>query len=237
MLILPVGGCGRGVMAFDLRDGKTVWKSQDFYNSFSSPIIINVDGQDQLVVFMQNLVAGLEPNTGELLWQHPHRSEFHINVSTPVWGEDNLLFISSAYDAGSRVLHLSQKDGKTSVREKWFNRKMQIHHGTAVRIDDMIFGSSGDFGPAFLKAVNAKTGKITIQQRGFAKANFVAVGRQLILLDEDGALAIAIAKPDRFEILAKAQVFSTRSWTVPTLVGTTLYARDRQEIVALDLSP
>ena len=91
---------------------------------------------------------------------------------TPLWGEDNLLFISSAYDSGSRVLHLSQKDGKTSVREKWFNRKMQIHHGTAVRIDDMIFGSSGDFGPAFLKAVNVKTGKITIQQARICQSEF-----------------------------------------------------------------
>jgi len=36
-------------------------------------------------------------------------------------------------------------------------------------------------------------------------------------------------------ILSQAKVFDTRSWTVPTLVGTTLYARDREKIVALDV--
>ena len=37
------------------------------------------------------------------------------------------------------------------------------------------------------------------------------------------------------EVLATAPIFATTSWTVPTLVGTTLYARDREKIVALDL--
>ena len=36
-------------------------------------------------------------------------------------------------------------------------------------------------------------------------------------------------------VLSQAKLFDTMSWTVPTLVGTTLYARDREKIVALDL--
>ncbi|MCH8289951.1 PQQ-like beta-propeller repeat protein [Candidatus Poribacteria bacterium] len=238
MLILPVGGKrGHGVMAFDLRDGHVIWKSQNFGSTFSSPIIINVDGQDQLVIFEGKLVAGFDPETGKLLWKHPHRTKYDINASTPVWGEGNLLFISSAYDAGSRVLHLAQNNGKTSVKEMWFSRKMKIQHGTAVRIGDTIYGSSGDSGPAFLMGANAETGEMTAKQRGFAKANVLAVGNKLIVLDEDGELAIVTATPDGFDIHAKAQVLTTRAWTVPTLVGTTLYLRDRKEIVALDLSP
>ena len=36
-------------------------------------------------------------------------------------------------------------------------------------------------------------------------------------------------------MLSQFKLFDTVSWTVPTLVGTTLYARDREKIVALDL--
>jgi hypothetical protein len=36
-------------------------------------------------------------------------------------------------------------------------------------------------------------------------------------------------------VLSRFKLFDTVSWTVPTLVGTTLYARDREKIVALDL--
>ena len=41
-----------------------------------------------------------------LLWQHQHETDFGLNTMTPVWGDDNLLFISSGYNGGSRVLKL-----------------------------------------------------------------------------------------------------------------------------------
>ena len=71
--------------------------------------------------------------------------------------------------------------------------------------------------------------------RGFAKANLVRGGDYLVVLDEDGVLALL--EPGRGEptVLARAQVFRSRSWTVPSLVDDVLYARDREEIVALDL--
>ena len=54
-------------------------------------------------------------------------------------------------------------------------------------------------------------------------------------MTEDGELALARVTPEGLTVLAQTQLFDTRSWTVPTLVSTTLYARDREEIVALDL--
>ena len=55
-------------------------------------------------------------------------------------------------------------------------------------------------------------------------------------MDEDGDLALAKLAPEGVTILSEAKkVFDTMSWTVPTLVGTTLYARDREKIVALNL--
>src|SRR5918999_2212967 len=84
-VIMQVGGAGNSIMAFRQRDGAVAWKRHDFRNSPSSPLVINVDGQDQLVAFMYDEVVGVEPQTGELLWSHPHKTEFGLNVSTPVW--------------------------------------------------------------------------------------------------------------------------------------------------------
>ena len=236
LLIVLAGGKDHGVMAFNLKDGQLVWRGQDFINSYSSPIIINVDGQDQLIVFVEGKVASLDPNTGDLLWQHAHNTQYQIHASTPIWGKDNILFISSAYDAGSRALHLSLQNGKTVVKELWYNEKVRVQHGSAVRIGETIYASSGH-GPAFLTAVTVKTGEITAQQRGFGKANLMMAGHQMIILDEAGQLAIVNANPNSFEVLAQAQVLTSRSWTVPTLSGTKLYLRDMKEILALDLSP
>ena len=114
---------------------------------------------------------------------------------------------------------------------------MKIQHGTAIRIGKMVYGSSDHSGPTFLMGANVETGEMTAKQRGFAKANVVAVGNDLIVLDEDGTLGLVTPGTDGFEVHAQAQILSSRSWTVPTLVGTTLYVRNQKEIMALSLEP
>lgn len=235
-IILTLGGQGQTLIAFNQKDGTVAWKNQTLDMSPSSPIIVNVDGQDQLIAFLGKVVAGLDPNNGNLIWTHPHVTEWGLNISVPVWGKDNLLFISSAYSGGSRVLKLTQKDGKMNVAEVWASRRMRLHHGTAIRIGDYVYGSSGDFGPAFFAAVNVKTGEIAYQDRSFPKSNLVLAGERLIILDEDGNLALATASPTELKVISKVSVLKNLAWTVPTLVGTKLYLRDRRTITALDLS-
>lgn len=235
-VILTLGGPGQTLIAFNQKDGTVAWKNQSLDMSPASPIIVNVDGQDQLIMFLGKVVAGIDPNNGNLLWSHPHVTEWGLNISNPVWGSDNLLFISSAYSGGSRVLKLTQKDGKTTAEELWFHRRMRLHHGTAIRIGDFVYGSSGDFGPAFLAAVNVKTGEIAYQDRSFPKSNLLLAEGKLIILDEDGNLALATATPTELKVISKVSVMRNLAWTVPTLVGTKLYLRDRHTIMALDLS-
>jgi outer membrane protein assembly factor BamB len=234
-IILTLGGQGQTLIAFNPADGSVVWKNQSLDMSPSSPIIINVDGQDQLVAFMGKQIAGVNPDNGELLWSHPHVTDWGLNISTPVWGNDNLLFLSSAYSGGSRVLKLAQAGGKTTVTELWFNNRLRIHHGTAIRIGDYVYGSSGDFGPAFFAAINVKTGDIAFQDRSFPKINSLYVDGKLIILDEDGNLALATVSPAGLKVISKVSLMKNLAWTAPTLVGTKLYVRDRQAIAALDL--
>jgi outer membrane protein assembly factor BamB len=234
-IILTLGGTGQTLAAFNQKDGSVAWKNQTLDLSPSSPVLINVDGQDQLIMFLGKVVAGLDPNNGNLLWSHPHVTEWGLNITMPVWGKDNLLFISSAYSGGSRVLKLTQKAGKTTVEELWYQNKMRVHHGTAIRVGDYVYGSSGDFGPAFFAAINVKTGEILYQDRSFPKTNFLLADGKFIMLDEDGNLALANATPQGLSVISKASIMKNLAWTVPTLAGTKLYLRDRRTIAALDL--
>lgn len=235
-IILPVGGRGQAVAAFDPADGSVIWRGGDLDNAHASPILIEVDGQDQLIAFMVDFVAGFDPSTGQLLWRHPHRTNYGLNIATPVWGEDNVLFVSSAYGAGSRALRLSLQNGATRVEEEWFTNRMRLHFGNAIRIGDTVFGANGDFGPSFVTAVNMADGDVLWRDRSFAKASFLRADGKLIVLDEDGVLGLTRVTPTGMEVLSRADVFRSRSWTVPTLAGTVLYARDLREIAAFDLS-
>lgn len=234
-LIVPAGGAGQSLMAFDLQTGALAWKAGDYAIAPASPILITVDGQDQLVVFGGDEIVGVDPAGGAVLWRHPHRTQYGLNISTPVWGPGNLLFVSAAYDSGARLLKLSQAGGKTAVQEQWFQNRMRTHIGTVIRLGDFAVGSSGDFGPCPTVGIDLKSGKILWQNREFSRSTFLYADNKLIVLDEDGNLGLATASPTGLSVLAKAPVLSNKSWTPPTLVGTKLYVRDRKNIVAFDL--
>ena len=236
-IIVTMGGPNQAVAAFDQASGKLLWKNGYFVWAPASPTLIDVDKQPQLVVFGGDVVTGMDPANGRELWRHPHKTDWGLNISTPVWVADqHLLLVSSAYGVGTRGLELRQSAGKTTVTEKWHSQRMRIHIGTIIRLGEHAYASSGDFGPAFISAFDLKSGAIAWQDRSFARAQLLYADGKVIVLDEDGVLGLATVSPQGLKVLAKASVLQHLAWTPPTLVGTTLYVRDRQTISAFDLS-
>lgn len=235
-VILPLGGSGHGVVALDQETGAIAWRSADFDLAPGSPILINVDGQDQLVVLGQQELVGLNPRDGRRLWNHPHENELGLNISMPVWGPDNLLFLSSAYDSGSRLVRLRQIDGHTNAEEMWFNNRIRLHFGNALRIDNVVLGSTGDFGPAFMAGLDIETGRELWRERSFARAHMLYADNKLVIVDEDGEVAVASLTADGLHVHARRKILTENAWTPPTLADSILYIRDRKNILALDLS-
>jgi outer membrane protein assembly factor BamB len=238
LVIVPVGGPGKSIMAFRQADGSVAWGKLDFGNVYSSPVLINVSGLEQLAVLMDGAMLAVNPHNGDEQWEVPFKALYAIAVATPLYGpEDNLLFISSEYDGGAKVIELQRQGLQTKATELWSNNRLRLHHGNAIRVGEAIYFSSGGKGSqAILSAVEARSGKILWQERSIGKATFVRADGKLITLDQDGTLMIAYPSPQGFKIAAKAPLLSSLSWTPPVLVGSRLYLRDRREIMAVDLS-
>ncbi len=237
MVIAAVGAPDHGVMAFRQDDGRVVWSAGNYSDiAPASPLIITLEGEEQLIVTSGDGTHAYDPNTGKPIWEYLFPTRAGVNISTPVWcPEDRLLFVSCAYDGGSRVIQLARAGGRTEAKELWFSNKMRVHFGNVLRIGDFFFASSGDFGPSFLTAINARTGQIAWQDRSFAKVSFVSADGKVILLDEDGNLGLVTMSVEGLKILARAPAATATSWTVPTLIGKTLYIRDRVNVLALDV--
>lgn len=232
-VIVPVGGPGRALMAFRQSDGGVLWSRGDLDNSYSSPLLIRTDGRDQVVSFMARDVMGADATSGEVLWTIAHRTMYDINAATPVWCEDaSVLVVSSGYDGGARGIHVAK-----SARELWHHKRLRVHHTNMVCTGGVVYGSSGDFGPAPLTAVEVKTGKVLWQDRAFAKASFVLAGQTVFVVDDDGTVAMAAISPQRLQVLGEAQLLRANAWTVPVLSGSLLFVRDRHKLVALQLGP
>ncbi|HUP24114.1 MAG TPA: PQQ-binding-like beta-propeller repeat protein [Thermoanaerobaculia bacterium] len=238
-LIVPLGGESRAVAAFARASGELVWRSADFANSYSSPTLIQLGGRPLLLLFGSDGLLGLDPDNGRVLWTQEHPTMYGLNISMPVFvpaaDGSGVLFLSSAYDGGSRALRIRRQEDTITAEELWANKQMRLHIGNAIVQNGTVYASSGDFGAVPLAAASLSTGEILWRDRAFARAGLVLAGDKLLVLDEDGVLGLATASPAGLTVHAKVDLFQTRVWTPPTLVGRTVLARDQEDIVALEL--
>lgn len=229
-LILPVGGAGFGLAAFALADGKLLWHQQDLEEVYASPLLIDVEGEAQVAVLAAGQLVGLSPETGRLLWREPIEGDQPI--ATPVWCADKLLCVTAG-PGGSVGLRFSKADGETRVARAWKNDSLHINQTTVVRAGDYFYGSTGD--PCCVIAIRAETGEVAWQEQGLSLANVVAADGKLVLLDYEGVLGLATARPGAWKVSSKVSMLEREAFTAPTLAGTSLYLRDQKRILALDL--
>ena len=234
-LIVPVGGNGQALVAFRQSDGEVIWKSGSTKNAYSSPVLIEVGGQPQIVAFMSDGVHGLDAASGESLWQHPHTTDYDVNATMPVWGEDNLLFLGSAYNSGSRMLRLSRSGDKTTVEEVWKNRKLNVHHGDVIRVGNTLYMPVGMMGVTMIVAVDTSDGKIKWRER-VSKATFVRSGERSLVLGEDGSLILARMNRSGFAELSRMdELLKPKAWAAPAVDGGQVLLRDRERLLVLAL--
>lgn len=232
MVVFLVGGDRHAAVGYDLADGSLRWTSEPSPIGYSSPIIIEVGGEDQLVFMTPDEVVGIGLQDGAFKWRRHHENQYRINCSSPWWGDDDLLFVSSQGDAGSRTLRLRRVEGKTVVEEIAANRAVKIFHNTALRVGDYVYGTTG----TRLLAHNIRSGEIAWVEDGYPEANLLMIGgERVIWLDENGRLGMGTISPRGFSPQAEHPVLEKPAWTPPTLAGSRLYLRDTRRIVALEL--
>ena len=125
---------------------------------------------------MDGAVLAVNPHNGDLQWQVPFKADYSIAVATPLWGPGNLLFVSSEYNGGAKVIELQRNGEQTKATELWSSNRLRLHHGNAMRIGDTIYFTSGGKGSqAILTAVeSARQGPLAGAQH---REGDVRVGR------------------------------------------------------------
>jgi len=231
-IVVLVGGKKHAALGFDPEDGSVVWRAAPLDISYGTPLVIDVEGQHQLVFMTPTEVVGVALDSGSVAWRHPHENQYQTNCAGPWWGEDDLLFVSSQGEAGSRTLKLTRRDGKTTVEEIARDKEMKVFHNSLVRVGDWVYAGSHDA----IAAHNIRKGTTAWKEEGFTEANVLLADGKAILLDEEGRLALATLTPEALVVHSSVQLLDKPAWTPPTLVGTHLYLRDKHRLLALDLA-
>jgi outer membrane protein assembly factor BamB len=227
----PGGKSGESLVAFDKRTGEVVWKNLDDPAGYSSPIAMTVEGVPQVIFFTGAGLVSVDPKTGGLHWRYPWETQFGCNIATPI-AAGNYLFISSNYGKGCAVLEVSKDGGgKLQARRVYEGTQMSNHFSSSVRYQDHVYG----FNDGVLTCLDFRTGETVWREKGFKKGSLLIADGHLIVLGENGKLAVARATPDGFQAKSSFQVSRKKCWTAPVLAGGRLYVRDETHVICLDL--
>jgi outer membrane protein assembly factor BamB len=227
VFVHPGGQKGNSVAALNKKTGAVVWKALDDKVGYSTPILIEADGGAQLVYFTAQGLVAVTPKEGRLLWRFPWQTDFDLNVATPIYS-DGQVFISSNYGRGAALVRLKPGGEPEQVYK---SLAMQNHFTTSVLFEGNLYGFSNDR----LRCVEFATGRMKWDQRGLGRGSLLIADRQLVILGEQGELVLADASPEAYSERARWKALSGHCWNVPVLANGTLYARNEEMLVAIDL--
>jgi outer membrane protein assembly factor BamB len=228
--VLNGGAGGRALAAFDAATGRTLWTSQDDRTSYSSPVRWDVNGVPQALFLAGSTLFSVEPASGRLLWKYPWPTYDFVNVATPLVVAPDRVFISSGYDQGAALLRVKRGPaGSLEVEQVWRNREMKNHFNNSVLHAGVLYG----FDNAILKAVDLETGVTLWRERGFGKGSVIGLGDHLVMLGEEGELALVEPSREGLKVRARISALTGRSWTPPSPAYGQIFLRGPSEIVCL----
>jgi outer membrane protein assembly factor BamB len=178
--------------------GDVVWlKNRPAKSSYASPRVISLGGKDQLVICGCNVVASLDPLTGEANWETPGSAE--AGVGTLV-ASDGIVFASAGYPE-RETLGL-QADGSVAWRNKTrsYCPSLLAWEGNLYQLDD----------DGIVRCFEGATGKERWTHRvgGRFRASPILLAGHIVVTDMSGKSTVFRAVPEKFELVAENQLGS-----------------------------
>jgi outer membrane protein assembly factor BamB len=223
---------GASVAKLDKKTGKVLWRSLKDAggmngSAFSSPVIATLSGQRQLLVQGREKLAGIDLNSGEVLWSQIVPSFRGMNILTPTV-VDEAIFTSS-YGNKSWLYKVGKAKDKFTIEQTWTNRA-QAYMSSPVVID----------GHAYLHlqnrrftCINLKTGEQAWITEPFGQYwSMVTQGDRILALDQTGSLLLIKANPKQFELLDTRKISKADTWAHLAVCGVEVFVRELNALAA-----
>lgn len=240
LVVVPGGGPLEGeqvsLLAFDKATGEERWRSGDFGTSYSSPMLFNLAGQDQIIVVNEAEVTGHDPSAGKVLWSHPWpgNSDADANTSQPVLLGPSQLLLTKGYGAGAELIEVQPQDDQLGVSTLWKNpRVLKTKLTSAVLYEGYLYALSD----GILECVDSETGKRVWKKGRFGHGQLLLTEDKLVVHSEDGSLHLISASPDGFQEISEIPTISGVCWNPICVFDRFILVRSDMEMACFEREP
>lgn len=229
----PQGRDARMLIAYDKVSGSLAWKEMQDKAGYSSPMLVTLAGERQLLIHTAGHLLGVSPTDGKPLWRFPWRVEFDNTIAQPIVTGPNRVVLSAGYGTGSVGLELNRNESGFAVKELWRNKFLKNKFTSSVLHNGHLYGLDEDI----LVCLDAETGERRWKDGRYGYGQVLLASGHLVILCGDGDLALVQALPDRHVEIARIPAIKGKTWNHPALSGGKLLVRNAVEMACFDLRP
>jgi outer membrane protein assembly factor BamB len=223
--------------AYDAATGQARWvgpRPSLSSGSYSSPQRVTIDGVEQIVLLSEAGATGVAAADGKVLWEH---GMLGGPILQPAVTEDGDLVIHQmALDGGMgiRRLAITRRPAGWTAEERWTSNALKSMSSDFVIHKGHAFGFDG----SILACIDLEGGARKWKGGRYGSGQLILLADQgvLVVVTEEGELALVSATPDKFTEIATVPAIEGKTWNHPVLVGDTLLVRNGEEMAAFRLS-
>ena len=223
--------------AYETANGKPRWKGPAYGGSYSSPHRVTLDGVLQVVLLGGPGAISIAPADGTVLWEHKWEPGA---ITQPALTPDGDILVTSVVSTGGLGIRRLTARRNPDSPDKWLVEERWTSNGLKPYFNDFVVhkGYAYGFDGNILACINLADGKRRWKGGRYGNGQLVLLAEQdlLLVLSEEGELALVNATTEQFKELARFPALAGKTWNHPALVGDLLLARNGEQMVAFRLS-
>jgi len=227
------GGPKALMAALDKRTGRTLLTTpplDDAPTSYSSPILFRYGGRRLIAQCSAYHGFGIEAETGKLLWKVPLRNQYLTNVSTPIFAQGAVYYVTPYAEMGRLYRLVATSDG-VRAQHVW-THPLDSVTGSGLWRNGVLY-SAGYRKHKWWFAVDWQTGKTLAELREFTTGAPVYADGRIYILDEQGRVGLIKPSRDRLEIVGRFRLIEENvrdAWAHPVICHGQLYLRYHEHL-------
>jgi len=231
LVVVSAGGTnGQSLLAYHKLDGRKIWAAGNDKAHYSSPMIAEIEGVRQIVIFTYSNIVGHRPENGEVLWSFPWPTETQ-KVAQPIVFPDGKIFVTTGYGVGSKLFQVKKDGEKFKTELIWESKRMKAKFTNVVHKDGFIYGLDD----GILACLDLENGKRRWKRGRYGHGQLLLVDNFLLILSEKGNLALVEVNPQKFNELAAYPAIRGKTWNTPALANNHLLVRNAEEAAYFQL--
>jgi hypothetical protein len=222
------------LVGYDVASGNPRWFGPAHGGSYSSPHRLTIDGVTQILLLSAAGATSVTPDNGTLLWEYAWPG---VTIVQPAFIAEGDILISTGSGGGgigARRLAITRRPSGWTVQERWSASGLKPYFNDLVVHKGHAYGFDG----SILACMGLEDGKRKWKDGRYGNGQLALLFDQdvLLVLSEEGEVALVGANPDGFSEHARFQAIAGKTWNHPVLVGDALLVRNSQEMAAFRLS-